>query len=63
MGNENHSKVLGKGIIDLFFTSRKTITLTNVLYVPDMNWNLVSDAFLIKPGIKIVYNSGKLMCL
>ncbi|KAJ0047639.1 hypothetical protein Pint_16052 [Pistacia integerrima] len=61
MGNENHSKVLGKGSIDLFFTSRIKITLINVLYVPNMNQNLVSGALLGKLGIKTIYESGKLI--
>ncbi|KAL5543240.1 hypothetical protein UlMin_010950 [Ulmus minor] len=61
MGNENRSKVLGKGSIDLLFTSRKTITLTNVLYVSNMNQNLVSGALLGKPGIKTVYDSENLI--
>ena len=48
MGNENCSKVLSKGSIDLFFIYGKKITLTNVLYVPN------SGAILGKPKIKTV---------
>ena len=61
MGNEVKSKVLGKGTIDVFFTSGKKVTLVNVLYVPDMNRNLISGDLLGKPGIKAVYESGKLI--
>ncbi|RVW74280.1 Retrovirus-related Pol polyprotein from transposon TNT 1-94 [Vitis vinifera] len=46
MGNEGKSKVLGKGTIEVVFTSGKKVTLTNVLYVPDMNKNLVSGDLL-----------------
>ncbi|KAL6350507.1 hypothetical protein AAG906_019154 [Vitis piasezkii] len=46
MGNEGKSKVLGKGTIEVVFTSGKKVTLTNVLYVPDMNKNLVSGICL-----------------
>ncbi|RVW93366.1 Retrovirus-related Pol polyprotein from transposon TNT 1-94 [Vitis vinifera] len=61
MGNEGKSKVLGKGTIEVVFTSGKKVTLTNVLYVPDMNKNLVSGDLLGKPGIKAVFESGKLI--
>ena len=56
MGNENRSKVFDKGSIDLLFTHGKKITLTNVLYVPDMNRNLATGALLGKSGIKTVYD-------
>ncbi|RVW39390.1 hypothetical protein CK203_096135 [Vitis vinifera] len=46
MGNEGKSKVLGKGTIEVVFTSGKKVTLKNVLYVPDMNKNLVSGICL-----------------
>ncbi|RVW95711.1 Retrovirus-related Pol polyprotein from transposon TNT 1-94 [Vitis vinifera] len=61
MGNEGRSKVLGKGTIEVVFTSGKKVTLINVLYVPDMNKNLVSGDLLGKPGIKGVFESGKLI--
>ena len=40
--NKVASKVLGKGTIELTFTSRKVLTLVNVFYVPDMCKNLIS---------------------
>uniref|UniRef100_F6H3T4 ABC transporter G family member 40 n=1 Tax=Vitis vinifera TaxID=29760 RepID=F6H3T4_VITVI len=61
MGNEGKSKVLGKGTIEVVFTSGKKVTLKNVLYVPDMKKNLVSGDLLGKPGIKAVFESGKLI--
>lgn len=61
MGNEGRSKVLGKGTIEVVFTSGKKITLINVLYVPYMNKNLVSGDLLGKSGIKAVFESGKLI--
>ncbi|KAL6312584.1 hypothetical protein AAG906_005984 [Vitis piasezkii] len=57
MGNEGKSKVLGKGTIEIVLPPQK-VTLTNVLYVPDMNKNLVSGDLLGKPGIKAVFESG-----
>ncbi|KAI5416366.1 hypothetical protein KIW84_041435 [Lathyrus oleraceus] len=61
MGNEVRSKVVGTGSVELNFTSGKKVTLVNVLDVPDMNRNLVSEDLLGKPGIKFVYESGKLI--
>ncbi|RVW36064.1 hypothetical protein CK203_079683 [Vitis vinifera] len=60
MGNEGRSMVLGKGTIEVVFTSGKKATLINVLYVPDMNKNLVSGDLLGKPGIKAVFESSLL---
>ena len=61
MGNEGRSKVLGKGTIEVVFTSGKKITLVNVLYVSDMNRNRISGDLFSKPGIKVVFESGKLI--
>ena len=51
MGNEGRSKVLGKDIIEVVFTSIKNITLANILYVSDMNRNLNIENLLSKLGI------------
>ena len=61
MGNEVRSKVVGKGTVELVFTSGKKVILTNVLHVPDMRRNLVSGDLLGKPGIQVVFKSGKLI--
>lgn len=61
MGNEVRSKVVGTGTVELNFTSGKKVTLVNVLHVPEMSRNLVSGDLLGKPGIKSVYESGKLI--
>ena len=45
----------------LFLLSKKNITLANVLYVLDMNKNLISEDLLNKPGIKVVFESNKLI--
>ena len=44
-----------------FFTSKKTITIVNVLFVPDMNRNFINGDFLSKSGIKVVFESSKLI--
>ena len=61
MGNERISKVLGKGTIEVVFTSRKKFTLVNVLYVSDINRNLISGDLLNKSSIKVVFESSKLI--
>ena len=47
--------------IEVLFTFGKKVTLVNVLYVPEMSRNLVSGDLLGKPGIKVVFESGKLI--
>ncbi|GKA64729.1 zinc finger, CCHC-type containing protein [Tanacetum coccineum] len=51
--------VHGKGSVALEFSSGKTITLFNVLYVPKLRKNLVSGPMLNKCGYKQVYESDK----
>ena len=46
MGNSSTSKVEGVGKIALKMTSGKTVTLINVLHVPDVRKNLVSGSLL-----------------
>ena len=50
MGNFNAAKVVGKGSVELNFTSGKKLLLLNVLHVPDMRKNLVSAYLLYKKG-------------
>ena len=48
MGNDGRSMALGKGTIEVVFTSEKMTTLINVLYVPNMNKNFIRGDFLRK---------------
>ena len=57
MGNHNAAKVVGKGSVDLQFTSGKKLFLNNVIYVPEIRKNLVSASLLCKNGLKIVFES------
>jgi len=41
MGNHNYAKVLGKGTIELYFTSRQKLYLLNVFHVLEIRKNLV----------------------
>ena len=61
MGNFATVGVCGKGKILLKLTSRKTLALNNVLYVPSIWRNLVSGALLNKIGLKIVLEVDKIV--
>ncbi|GJX11747.1 zinc finger, CCHC-type containing protein [Tanacetum coccineum] len=59
MGDDHFALVHGKGSVALEFSSGKTITLFNVLYVPKLHKNLVCGPMLNKCGYKQVYESDK----
>ena len=59
MGNSFASNVEGKGNVLLKFTSGKVVTLTDVLHVPEIRKNLVSDPILSKKGFKLVFESDR----
>ncbi|GJS09127.1 zinc finger, CCHC-type containing protein [Tanacetum coccineum] len=59
MGNHSTAQVKGKGKIDLVFTSGNTLTLNDVLHVPDVRKNLVSGSLLNKFGFKLVFEFDK----
>nr|GEU48829.1 zinc finger, CCHC-type [Tanacetum cinerariifolium] len=59
MGDDHFSLAHGKGSVALEFSSGKTISLFNVLYVPKLRKNLVSGPMLNKCGCKQVYESDK----
>ena len=61
MGNSRSSPMINKGKFLLKLTSRKVLTLNNVLHVPDIRWNLVSVSLLRKVGVKILFESNKIM--
>nr|GEV51306.1 zinc finger, CCHC-type [Tanacetum cinerariifolium] len=59
MGDDHFAPVHGKGSVALEFSSGKTITLFNVLYVLKLRKNLVFGPMLNKCGYKQVYESDK----
>nr|GEW54681.1 zinc finger, CCHC-type [Tanacetum cinerariifolium] len=59
MGDDHFAPVLGKGSVVSEFSSRKSITLFNVLYVPKLLKNLIYGPVLNKCGYKLVYESNK----
>ncbi|XP_026451934.1 uncharacterized protein LOC113352315 [Papaver somniferum] len=58
--NNLHIKVIGKGTVELSFTSGKTVTLTNVLHVPGIVKNLVSGELVMNAGFKTYGDVGDL---
>ena len=56
MGNSATSKIKGQEKVVLKMTSRKELTLTNVLYVPEIRKNLVSGSLLNNHGFQMVFS-------
>ncbi|XP_022156810.1 uncharacterized protein LOC111023645 [Momordica charantia] len=61
MGNSATVGVLGKGNVLLKLTSGKTLSLSNVLYVPSLHRNLVSGGLLNRAGLRIVFEADKVI--
>jgi len=61
LGNSRKTLVLGKGKVLLKLTSRKTLTLSNVLHVPSIKVNLISVVLLRKVGVKVSFKSDKIV--
>ncbi|GKA07377.1 hypothetical protein Tco_0686601 [Tanacetum coccineum] len=59
MGDDHFAPVHGKGSVVLEFSSGKSITLFNVLYVPKLHKNLISGHVLNKCRYEQVYESDK----
>ncbi|GJV44926.1 zinc finger, CCHC-type containing protein [Tanacetum coccineum] len=59
MGDESTEPILGRRNVILEFSSGKTITLVNVVYVPGLRKNLMSSPVLNKCGYKQVYEYDK----
>ncbi|WKA09039.1 hypothetical protein VitviT2T_026717 [Vitis vinifera] len=59
MGNSATFEIKGQGKVILKMTSRKELTLTNVLYVPEIRKNLVSGSLLNNHGFRLVFESNK----
>ena len=53
--------MIGKGKVLLKLTSRKVLPLSDVLHVLDICWNLVSVSLLRKAGVRIMFDSDKIV--
>ncbi|KAJ0843621.1 putative RNA-directed DNA polymerase [Helianthus annuus] len=59
MGNAATADIKGEGTVILKWTSGKELTLSNVLYVPDLRKSLVSGWLLNKFGFRLVFESDQ----
>ena len=59
MGNSTTSNIKGEGKVVLKMMFGKELTLTNVLYVPEIRKNLVSGPLLNSHGFQLVFESDK----
>lgn len=59
MVNSSSSKIIGIGTVELRFTSGNTVTLKEVLHVPDVKKNFLSVLLLIKDNFKLALESDK----
>ena len=61
LGDSKSTLVIGKGKVLLKITSGKVLALSDVLHVPDIRWNLVSVSLLGKAGVRILFDSDKIV--
>ena len=61
MGDYRSTLVIGKGKVLLKLTSGKVFTPCDVLQVPDIRWNLVSVSLIGKAGVRILFDSDKIV--
>ena len=61
MGDSRSSLMIGKRKVLLKLTSGKLLALSDVLHVPDIHWNLASVSLLGKEGVKIMFDSDKIV--
>ena len=59
MGNSATSDIKGQGKVVLKMNYGKELTLTNVLYVPEIHKNVVSGSLLNSHGFRLVFESDK----
>ena len=61
MGDSRSIPVIGKGKVLIKLTSRKALTLSDVLHVLDICWNLVSLSLLGKARVRILFDYDKIV--
>ena len=59
MGNDNRSKIVGRGDVSLETNTGCRLTLKDVTHVPDMDLNLISIGLLDEEGYTSVFRGGK----
>ena len=63
LGDSRTTQVLGKGKILLKLTSGKTLALNEMLHIPNIRTNLISIALLGKVGVKVSFESDKVLMI
>jgi hypothetical protein len=61
MRNESRASIQCVGMVNLKFSSGKTVVLKNVHHVSFINKNLVSGSLLCQDGFKLVFESNKVV--
>ena len=61
LGDSHIAQVLGKGKVMPKLTSGKTLSLNNVLHVPNIRANLVYVALLGKVGVKVLFEYDRII--
>jgi len=61
LGDSRTTPVLGKGKVLVKLTSGKTLALSDVLHVPSIRVNLIYVTLLIKVGVKVSFESNKIV--
>ena len=61
MGDSRFTPMIGKWKVLLKLTSGKVIILSDVLHMPNIRWNLVSVSLLGKIGVRILFDSDKIV--
>ena len=59
MGNSTTFEIQGQGKVVLKMTFGKEMTLTNVLYEPEIRKNPMSSSLLNNQGFRLVFESNK----
>ena len=59
VGNSSTAKVIGQGKVIFQLSSGKSLTLTEVLHVPEVRKNLVFGSVLSKNGFELVFEANK----
>ncbi|XP_077233653.1 uncharacterized protein LOC143875958 [Tasmannia lanceolata] len=61
MGNSSSSNVIGIGTVELALTSENTLSLNNVLHVPNFRKSLIYVFLLSHHGCRIVFEADKMI--
>ena len=61
MGDSRSTPVIGKGKVLLKQTFGTVLVLNDVFHVPDIRWNLVLVSLLGKAGVRILFDSDKIV--